>query len=131
MSNYLKIELLHAAIARNQTQKDTLRGLGLRRRHQQRILKDTPAIRGMITKVFDLVRYEKTSDSKLTPKPKVETYRLGPVPPPQPPKEKKKSPVKAAEGFEAKKVSEGKSGAKSKPGKGKTKASKSSSPKKK
>lgn len=82
MSGYLKVELLHGAIARDQRQKDTLRGLGLRRRHQQRVLQDTPSIRGMIQKVFDLVRFEKTQDKALPVKAKVETYRLGPVPPP-------------------------------------------------
>lgn len=82
MSGYLKVELLHGAIARDQRQKDTLRGLGLRRRHQQRILQDTPSIRGMIQKVFDLVRFEKTQEKNLPVKVKIETYRLGPVPPP-------------------------------------------------
>jgi len=80
MAGFLKVELLHSAIARDQRQKDTLRGLGLRRRHQQRILEDTPAIRGMIRKVYDLVRFE-TVASKTAPKREVlVTYKLGPVP---------------------------------------------------
>ncbi len=105
MSAYLKVELLHGGIGRDQTQKDTLRGLGLRHRHQQRILKNTPAIRGMIHKVFDLVRFEETKDSELPKVPKVVTYRLGVIAAPQPKKEKikrsaaapeEKAPAKAA-----------------------------------
>ncbi|HCU23842.1 MAG TPA: 50S ribosomal protein L30 [Deltaproteobacteria bacterium] len=80
MSKFLKIELLHGAIARDQRQKDTLRGLGLRRRHQQRILQDTPAIRGMIRKVFDLVRYETAASAALPKREATVTYRLGPKP---------------------------------------------------
>jgi large subunit ribosomal protein L30 len=112
MSGYLKVELLHSAIARSQRQKDTLRGLGLRRRHQQRILKDTPAIRGLIGKVFDLVRFEKTSEKALPKASKIVTYHLGPVPTPKPKVEKPKAKAKStaetekhgAEGGPAKKA---------------------------
>ncbi len=80
MSKYLKVELIHGGIARDQRQKDTLRGLGLRKRHQQRVLQDTPAIRGMIRKVFDLVKFESVAAATL-PKPEtVVTYKLGPKP---------------------------------------------------
>ena len=38
--------------------RETLRGLGLGRISSVRVLEDTPAIRGMITKVRHLVRVE-------------------------------------------------------------------------
>ena len=34
----------------------TLKGLGLRGRHTERVLEDTPAVRGMIKKVQHLIR---------------------------------------------------------------------------
>lgn len=79
MAGFLKVEMIHSAIARDQRQKDTLRGLGLRRRHQQRILEDTPAVRGMIRKVFDLVRFEPVA-GKPAKAAEVVTYKLGPKP---------------------------------------------------
>ena len=82
MAGFLKVEMIHSAIARDQRQKDTLRGLGLRRRHQQRILEDTPAIRGMIRKVFDLVRFEQVSTKKPEAVAKIVTFKLGPKPDP-------------------------------------------------
>lgn len=112
MAGFLKVEMIHSAIARDQRQKDTLRGLGLRRRHQQRILQDTPAIRGMIRKVFDLVRFEEVSakPSKATVP---VTYKLGPKPDPTQVKQSKtqvRKAAKAAKAAEAPKKS--KSGAK-------------------
>ncbi len=58
MSDLLKVTLVHSGIGRSQKQKDTLRALGLRKLHQERILKDLPPIRGMINKVSHLVRCE-------------------------------------------------------------------------
>jgi large subunit ribosomal protein L30 len=43
-------------IGRRADQEATLKGLGLNKRHRQRTLEDTPAVRGMITKVGHLVR---------------------------------------------------------------------------
>ena len=56
----MKIKVIQrkSAIGRNQRQRDTLRGLGLNKLHKERILDDTPAIRGMINKVKHLVRVE-------------------------------------------------------------------------
>jgi large subunit ribosomal protein L30 len=45
-------------IGRRADQEATLKGLGLNKRHRQRILEDTPAVRGMINKVKHLVRVE-------------------------------------------------------------------------
>ena len=43
-------------IGRRADQEATLKGLGLNKRHRQRTLEDTPAVRGMISKVGHLVR---------------------------------------------------------------------------
>ena len=43
-------------IGRRADQEATLKGLGLNKRHRQRMLEDTPAVRGMIRKVQHLVR---------------------------------------------------------------------------
>jgi len=43
-------------IGRRADQEATLKGLGLNKRHRQRTLEDTPAVRGMINKVKHLVR---------------------------------------------------------------------------
>jgi large subunit ribosomal protein L30 len=43
-------------IGRRADQEATLIGLGLNKRHRQRTLEDTPAVRGMIRKVQHLVR---------------------------------------------------------------------------
>ena len=44
-----------SAIRRPQDQAETLKGLGLRKLHQARLLEDTPSVRGMIEKVKHLV----------------------------------------------------------------------------
>jgi large subunit ribosomal protein L30 len=45
-------------IGRRHDQKETLKGLGLNRRHRRRVLEDTPSVRGMIKKVKHLVQVE-------------------------------------------------------------------------
>jgi large subunit ribosomal protein L30 len=45
-------------IGRRYDQEQTLKGLGLNKRHSRRTLEDTPAVRGMIDKVRHLVRIE-------------------------------------------------------------------------
>ena len=52
------VELKRSGIGRNEKQKRTLIGLGLRRFGQKVFLKDTPAIRGMLYKVSHLVEVE-------------------------------------------------------------------------
>ena len=54
----LKVKLVRSVASRPQDQKDTVRGLGLKKLQQERLLKDTPAIRGMIAKVSHLVTME-------------------------------------------------------------------------
>ena len=53
----IKVTQRKSAIGRPQRQRDTLRGLGLKKLNQSRILDDTPAIRGMINKVNHLVEW--------------------------------------------------------------------------
>src|SRR5690349_12927504 len=54
----LKVELVKSGIGFDRTQKATLYGLGLRKRHSVVEVKDTPAARGMIYKVRHLVRVQ-------------------------------------------------------------------------
>lgn len=49
------VTLMGSTIGCNQKVKDTVLGLGLKKRHQTRELEDTPAVRGMINKVHHLV----------------------------------------------------------------------------
>lgn len=54
----VKVTLVKSPIGTNEKQRVTLLGLGLKKLHQTRELEDTPAVRGMITKVAFLVRAE-------------------------------------------------------------------------
>jgi large subunit ribosomal protein L30 len=54
----VKVRWVRSAIGFNRKQRATLVGLGLRRLHQTVELEDTPAVRGMITKVIHLVVVE-------------------------------------------------------------------------
>ncbi len=54
----LKVTLKRSAIKCTKSQRETIRGLGLRKIRQSRVLADNPAIRGMITKVNHLVEVE-------------------------------------------------------------------------
>ena len=49
------IEQTGSPIGRRHDQEETLKGLGLNKRHRRRVLEDTPAVRGMIRKVRHLV----------------------------------------------------------------------------
>lgn len=55
----LTVTLIRSGIGRPKPQRATLQGLGLTRLNKTVILKDTPQIRGMITKVQHLVRIER------------------------------------------------------------------------
>ena len=55
----LKVTLLRSGTNRPEPQKATLRGLGLKRPRQSRVLNDTVPIRGMIFKVQHLVRVDR------------------------------------------------------------------------
>jgi large subunit ribosomal protein L30 len=51
----ITVEQIGSPIGRRRDQEDTLKGLGLNKRHRRRVLEDTPAVRGMIRKVRHLV----------------------------------------------------------------------------
>jgi large subunit ribosomal protein L30 len=51
----VKIQQVKSAIGYNRKQRETLRGLGLRKIRQVRELEDTPSVRGMIDKVRHLI----------------------------------------------------------------------------
>lgn len=55
MSTNVEVKLVHSPIGCPEDQRATVRGLGLRKLQQHRILKDTPCVRGMIAKVAHLV----------------------------------------------------------------------------
>ncbi|NTV09192.1 MAG: 50S ribosomal protein L30 [Zoogloea sp.] len=54
----IKVTLVKSVIGTKQSHRATVRGLGLRRLNHTVELQDTPAIRGMITKVSFLVKSE-------------------------------------------------------------------------
>ena len=58
MKRMLRVSQVKSTIGRPQSHRETLRCLGLRRLNRSVILKDTPAIRGMIFKVKHLVDVE-------------------------------------------------------------------------
>ncbi len=54
----IRVKQVRSEIGCDRRQRANLRGLGLRRLHQVVELQDTPAVRGMIAKVFHLVVVE-------------------------------------------------------------------------
>ncbi len=56
MANTIKVKLVKGLIGTKQAHRDTVRGLGLRKINSERVLEDTPAVRGMINKVSYLVK---------------------------------------------------------------------------
>ncbi len=52
----LTVTLVKSVAGTRQSHRDTVRGLGLRKINSQRVLEDTPAVRGMINKVAYLVK---------------------------------------------------------------------------
>ncbi len=55
---HIKIIQKNSPIGRNSNQERNLIGLGLNKRHRERVLEDTPSIRGMINKVKHLVEFK-------------------------------------------------------------------------
>lgn len=54
-ANTIKIRLKRGTINCPPTQRATINALGLKKRHQERTLENTPCVRGMIKKVLHLV----------------------------------------------------------------------------
>lgn len=55
----LKLSLVRSLIGSTKRQRDSVRGLGLKRVNDTVLISETPAIRGMIDKVSHLVTVEK------------------------------------------------------------------------
>ena len=55
MSKAIRIKQVRSACGRLPEQRATVRGLGLRRINDERVLEDTPSIRGMVAVVDHLV----------------------------------------------------------------------------
>ncbi len=58
----IKIKLIKSPIGRLESQKKTLKALGLKKLNQTVIKEDNPAIRGMIRKVSHLIKVEEVSN---------------------------------------------------------------------
>ncbi|MDP6179286.1 MAG: 50S ribosomal protein L30 [Desulfatiglandales bacterium] len=58
MADMIKVTLVKSGIGRDKKIRQTLTGLGLTKLNKTVILKNTPAIRGMINKVSYMVRVE-------------------------------------------------------------------------
>ena len=58
----LKVTLKKSTIKSTKAQKQTVRGLGLKKIGQSRVLEDNPAIRGMVLKVGHLIDVEEVPD---------------------------------------------------------------------
>jgi len=52
----LTVKLVRSVAGTREEHRATVRGLGLRRLNSQRVLEDTPSVRGMINKVAYLVQ---------------------------------------------------------------------------
>jgi len=58
----LKVTQTRGVIGKPETQRKTLKGLGLRGRHSQVVVDNTPAMRGMVKKVMHLVTVEEVDE---------------------------------------------------------------------
>lgn len=58
MADQIKVKLVKSGIGFPKDQRDTIKGLGLKKLQQTRVLNDTPAVRGMIKKINHLVEFE-------------------------------------------------------------------------
>ncbi|MFB1014386.1 MAG: 50S ribosomal protein L30 [Alteromonadaceae bacterium] len=58
MSNTVKVTQIKSSIGRLPKHRATLKGLGLRRINHTVELEDTPSVRGMINKVYYMVKVE-------------------------------------------------------------------------
>jgi len=57
----IKVTLLKGLMGTKESHRATVRGLGLRRRMSSAVLEDTPAVRGMINKVYYLCSVSEVS----------------------------------------------------------------------
>jgi large subunit ribosomal protein L30 len=54
----IKVTLVRSPNGFQPKHRETVRGLGLKRMHQTVTLEDTPSVRGMVNKVYYMVRVE-------------------------------------------------------------------------
>ncbi len=54
----INVTLVRSPIGVQPKHRECVRGLGLKRMHQTVTLEDTPSIRGMVNKIFYMVRVE-------------------------------------------------------------------------
>ncbi len=59
----LQITLIKSGIGYEESQKRTLKALGLRRLNQSVIREDSPSLRGMIVKIRHLVKVEESREA--------------------------------------------------------------------
>jgi len=57
-TRYVKVTLVRSLIGYPRVQRETARGLGLRRLQSHAVLKDTPETRGMIQKIIHVLNVE-------------------------------------------------------------------------
>jgi len=62
----LKIKLVKSIAGASERQLATVAGLGLKKFNDERILQDTPAVRGMVRRVAHLVSHEVVKDEPKT-----------------------------------------------------------------
>jgi large subunit ribosomal protein L30 len=58
MAKKLKIKYVKSAIGYEQSQKDTVRSLGLKKLQSEVVVNDTPQVRGMVFKIRHLLKVE-------------------------------------------------------------------------
>lgn len=61
MVKQLKLTLIRSLIGRSEKHKACVKGLGLKRIHQQVIVQDTPCNRGMVNHVAYLLKIEESN----------------------------------------------------------------------
>jgi len=54
----IKMIQTKSGIGRTEKQRATLRGLGLKKLHQESMVEDSPSVRGMVKKVAHLISWE-------------------------------------------------------------------------
>jgi large subunit ribosomal protein L30 len=54
----INVTLIRSPIGAQPKHRECVRGLGLKRMHQTVTLEDTPSVRGMVNKVYYMVRVE-------------------------------------------------------------------------
>ena len=54
----INVKLVRSPIGAQPKHRECVRGLGLKRMHQTVTLEDTPSVRGMVNKVYYMVRVE-------------------------------------------------------------------------